>query len=267
MSSLQELETKVDRMEERLDARLDAMATTLNLIKNKLNIHAEDIQVEQETSSEVAAGSCETENIHAEGIQLEQETSSEVAGESCETEEVIGPLLPVQETSEVDETINVPTSRTISIPRTPGGAGTRPFTCLNNVSELQFPIMDTNSLAVVESTLSKKKHIITELAKIFSEKEIDIEHEFDAFIRVLMDLMLSKDFAKKMVFNVKGQSTKKPFRKSPLYSVVIGAAKLRFPHLETGGPTSDKHPHETKRKNIAADDVIRSCLCGSSSHQ
>jgi hypothetical protein len=32
-SSLQELETKVDRMEE----RLDAMATTLNLIKNKLN--------------------------------------------------------------------------------------------------------------------------------------------------------------------------------------------------------------------------------------
>lgn len=45
-----------------------------------------------------------------------------VAAESCETEEVIGPLLPVQETSEVDETINVPTARTISIPRTPGDA-------------------------------------------------------------------------------------------------------------------------------------------------
>ena len=52
-----------------------------------------------------------------------------------------------------------------------------------------------------------------------------------------------------------------------LVQSLIGAAKLRFPHLVTGGPTSDKHPHETKRKNIAADDVIRSCLCGSISHQ
>jgi hypothetical protein len=60
--------------------------------------------------------------VHAEGIQLEQETSSEAAAELCETEEAIGPLLPVQETSEVDETVSVPTSRTISIPRTPGGA-------------------------------------------------------------------------------------------------------------------------------------------------
>ena len=60
--------------------------------------------------------------VPAEDIQVEQETSSEVAAGSCETEEVIGPLLPVQETSEVDETINVPTARTISIPRTPGDA-------------------------------------------------------------------------------------------------------------------------------------------------